>query len=214
MIHWINYSKLILWINYSTSRAILAQLRLRSPLQLSFRMIFANSLMWPCCLTMCIQPTTRIADTPEWEQSASSTATTTQQCTQTQPPTPTTTHFYDKLVYQNQVYNSTLYKRPTKSDTTFIETSEGFFRIEKNSVCPNKGGPHLLVFVPGSSVSGWNMLSYHIKPCFLSQTCASDPETLWYSVQLHFYWVYLGKKGLHLPHSKHNFNRNNIHSRS
>ncbi|KAH9379024.1 hypothetical protein HPB48_010122 [Haemaphysalis longicornis] len=77
---------------------------------------------------------------------------------------------YDKLIHQNQVYHSTLYERPTKGDTTFDETTEGFFRIENIVRVPTRESHTCLLLCREVLFLDKTSYPYHIKPCFLSQT--------------------------------------------
>ncbi|KAH9383595.1 hypothetical protein HPB48_025227 [Haemaphysalis longicornis] len=48
---------------------------------------------------------------------------------------------YDRFMWKKQVYHSMLYKRPSKSDTTFVETTEGFFPDTKSCQHSSQGRP-------------------------------------------------------------------------
>lgn len=74
---------------------------------------------------------------------------------------------YDKIIIKHQVYHSTLYKRPTKSDTTFVEASQGCFRIEK-IVLASCCGSHKCFLICREVLFLDSSFPRHIRPCFLS----------------------------------------------
>ncbi|XP_065287611.1 uncharacterized protein [Dermacentor albipictus] len=75
---------------------------------------------------------------------------------------------YERLVFKKQMYHSTLYKRPTKSDSTFVQTSEGFFRIEKMVRVLLRAGHTCLLLCREVLFLDDQRFPQHIRPCFLS----------------------------------------------
>lgn len=75
---------------------------------------------------------------------------------------------YDKLIIKHQVYHSTQYKRPTKSDTTFVETVQGCFRIEKIVLTTSCGSEKCFLLCREVLFLNSSSFPPHIKPCFLS----------------------------------------------
>lgn len=82
---------------------------------------------------------------------------------------------YDKLIVKHQIYHSTLYKRPTKSDTTFVETCKGCFRIEKIVLASRCGCSKCFLLCREVLFLDSSSFPRHIKPCFLS---GSDVPTV------------------------------------
>lgn len=75
---------------------------------------------------------------------------------------------YDRFIFDDQVYHSALYKRPNKSDTTFVEASEGFFHIEKVVRASFMGGHKCLLLCREVLFLDTASFPNHIRPCFLS----------------------------------------------
>ncbi|XP_049516440.1 uncharacterized protein LOC125942330 [Dermacentor silvarum] len=75
---------------------------------------------------------------------------------------------YERLVFKKQVYHSTLYKNPTKSDSTFVQTSEGFFRIEKMVRVLLRAGHTCLLLCREVLLLEDHRFPEHIQPCFIS----------------------------------------------
>lgn len=81
---------------------------------------------------------------------------------------PTQAECYERLIYDKQVYHSILYRKPTKSDSSFVSTSDGYFRIEKVVHVPFGARRACFLLCREVVVSDCTHYPEHIKPCFLS----------------------------------------------
>lgn len=84
---------------------------------------------------------------------------------------------YERFILDGQVFHSTAYTRPARSDTTFLKTDSGDYkRVEKvltlrgRNTCVLLCRPVIIADVPADVPA----MPQHIKECFLSHTTVLD----------------------------------------